>query len=296
MNTTAIKPNQREADIDTKLAELWEEAARLNRTLEDIRQALHDTLGLTERIGRYGKKLYSESLTEVTKLATLAVEDGTIASYDKARILAVIDKVGRINAKLNQIAGEVYPLNGEYEEKRWSRFFLVLNTNGHIHSSMSCQTCYFDTRFAWLPELSGLSEKDAVEAQGSILCSVCFPSAPLDWTNGISKVAQAAKDARAAEKEARDAVKAEKAIFAPDGAILRGYGRYGGEIRTLVTARREMMGAFKDRLFYGDDDGERYEFAVRMAEAIAHKTGEDQEELLTQAEIKAEKSYKREMG
>ena len=58
------------------------------------------------------------------------------------------------------------------------------NHGGHIHSTMACSTCRPTTVFAWLPELSGLSEKDAVEAYGPLLCSVCFPSAPVEWTVG----------------------------------------------------------------------------------------------------------------
>lgn len=66
----------------------------------------------------------------------------------------------------------------------WSRFFFV--PGGHIHSSMNCSSCnngIYATQFGWLPELSGLSEIDAVESQGAILCTICFPSAPVEWTN-----------------------------------------------------------------------------------------------------------------
>lgn len=76
----------------------------------------------------------------------------------------------------------------------WSRFFLVTNTNGHIHSSMSCSTCFADTDFAWLPELSGLTEADAVAEYGEILCSVCFKSAPVEWTTGTNKKVAAERE------------------------------------------------------------------------------------------------------
>jgi hypothetical protein len=66
----------------------------------------------------------------------------------------------------------------------WSRFFSV--PGGHIHSSMNCSTCNRngnDTVFAWLPKLSGLTEADAVADQGARLCTICFPSAPVEYTN-----------------------------------------------------------------------------------------------------------------
>jgi hypothetical protein len=78
----------------------------------------------------------------------------------------------------------------------WSRFFLVTSSPGHIHSSMYCSTCRPTTTFGWLPELSGKTEAVAVDEHGPTLCSVCFPSAPVDWTTGKKlTAAQAAKKA-----------------------------------------------------------------------------------------------------
>jgi hypothetical protein len=72
----------------------------------------------------------------------------------------------------------------------WTRFFLVTSSDGHIHNSTSCSTCRPSTTYSWLPELSGLTEADAVTARGMILCSVCFPSAPVEWTVGRTKPAK----------------------------------------------------------------------------------------------------------
>ncbi len=70
----------------------------------------------------------------------------------------------------------------------WQRFFLVTSSDGgHIHATTTCGTCRWTTQFGWLPQLSGLTEADAVEAHGPRLCSVCFPSAPLEWTLGIKR-------------------------------------------------------------------------------------------------------------
>lgn len=67
----------------------------------------------------------------------------------------------------------------------WSRFFLV--QDGHIHSSRACHTLRWTTRIGWLPDLSGLTEADAVAAHGPLLCTVCFPMAPVEWTVGLQK-------------------------------------------------------------------------------------------------------------
>lgn len=88
----------------------------------------------------------------------------------------------------------------EAEYTGWSRFFLVQASNGHIHRSLHCSTTYPTTQWAWLPVLSGLTEVDAVETYGEILCSICYPSAPVAWTTGVNKVEAARKDAEASLK------------------------------------------------------------------------------------------------
>lgn len=62
----------------------------------------------------------------------------------------------------------------------WQRFYLV----EHIHASQHCSSFRATTRVGWLPNLSGLTEAEAVAEHGAILCTICFPSAPTEWTNG----------------------------------------------------------------------------------------------------------------
>lgn len=77
----------------------------------------------------------------------------------------------------------------------WSRFFLVTSSPGHIHDSMHCSSCRPTTSYGWLPELSGKSETEAVEAHGPALCSVCFSSAPTEMIGGKISKAQAERKA-----------------------------------------------------------------------------------------------------
>lgn len=78
----------------------------------------------------------------------------------------------------------------------WSRFFVVTSSAGHVHSSTSCSTCRPTTMYGWLPELSGKDEATAVAELGPTLCTVCFPTAPVDWTAGKKlTAAQAARKA-----------------------------------------------------------------------------------------------------
>ena len=125
-------------------------------------------------------------------------------------------RIAKCDEHIAELEAEAAPLHALYSEHRWSRFFLVLNTNGHIHRDMSCSTCFITTDFGWLPELSGLTEAAAVEQQGEILCSVCFPSAPVEWTNGRSNSDKAAKAERDAAKAERLAKKIAKALVPDD--------------------------------------------------------------------------------
>ena len=120
----------------------------------------------------------------VARLANqLAGYEKTIAKY--GRLAAGYDaeeRMAKLDADLAVAARELTAANRQY--KGWSRFFIV--QGGHIHSTMSCSTCNngkHPTDFGWLPQLSGLTEADAVAEHGAILCTVCFPSAPVHWTN-----------------------------------------------------------------------------------------------------------------
>jgi predicted RNA-binding Zn-ribbon protein involved in translation (DUF1610 family) len=62
--------------------------------------------------------------------------------------------------------------------KGWNRFFLVQ----HIHNSMHCSSFRPTTRVGWLPDVSGLTEAEAVAEHGATLCTICFPSAPVELT------------------------------------------------------------------------------------------------------------------
>lgn len=76
------------------------------------------------------------------------------ANYDREmRELAGKTDPTATELELVAVTGEVATLNAQYNG--WSRFFLVQNNGGHIHSSMNCSTCFPSTMFAWLPTVSG---------------------------------------------------------------------------------------------------------------------------------------------
>lgn len=90
-------------------------------------------------------------------------------------------------------------LEANYDAHKWSRFFLVVSSSGHIHSNMNCHTCnkgMRQTQFTLFPSLSGCTSEEAVARLGSALCSVCFPNAPVAHREQ-TKISQAAAEALA---------------------------------------------------------------------------------------------------
>lgn len=95
----------------------------------------------------------------------------------------------------------------------WNRFFLVTSSQGHIHSNMQCSTCRPTTKFGWLPELSGDTEDAAVQAHGPALCTVCFPSAPVDNTGFKISASKAQEEAWSPDRQEKIAQREEREKF-----------------------------------------------------------------------------------
>jgi hypothetical protein len=164
-------------ETDEKLAVLFQEHAKLRQkrayavaTIMNMagaryyyqgRQRVTD-MTLEEAQAKLASDLDAYGLTE-RRSNGQALEDLTIADQ------AIYEKDQEIAALEDTYTG-------------WSRFFVVTSSNGHIHSSMHCSTCYPTTTYGWLPNLSGKSQDEAIKHFGpaaEALCSVCFPDAPV---------------------------------------------------------------------------------------------------------------------
>lgn len=102
--------------------------------------------------------------------------------YKKSSLEHTRDKYKEYKEKGEHAQNEIYKLNQQYTG--WRRFWLV--PGGHIHDNYDCSTCHKmgkATQMSWLWELSGMSLEDAVKQYGHIICSVCYPDAPLDWSS-----------------------------------------------------------------------------------------------------------------
>lgn len=194
---------------DTRLAEMYGELSKAQTQISYAAATFCSVMG--GRGGYVGRRRvmvkpgtknptyasYRDEMTAVDAFELFeALSDEQKQARNLSRRMSPAEAVASLTEK--QAAAKVISEEiVEFEESYtgWSRFFVVTSSKGHIHSSMSCSTCRYTTTFGWLPELSGQTEKDAVDEYGSVLCSVCFPSAPVEWVGGKLTKSAAAKAA-----------------------------------------------------------------------------------------------------
>lgn len=225
----------------------------------------------------------------------------------------VKDYAAKAEAALKEIyelQTAIRELDAIYEQHHWSRFFLVAASNGHIHRSMNCHSCYPTTMYVWLPELSGLTDADAVAAEGEILCTFCFPDAPVAWTEGVGRRTQEEQDAKAAEKAAKAAAKAEKSLSL-DGSTVSITSDFDGdqwhcrrkEFKTYRSAELWMVEAlafktlkekFPARHISGKPDAYSVDNITRVLEMMAEKKALTVAEILEALEKRVAKKVKEE--
>lgn len=289
MNARGLE-NCTPVEIDTVLSELWGKQQTAQHRIERLQQTKADILADGNNARRTG-------------WATRTARDGVRLCDDLAT--AIED--------LAVLKAESLPYENEYVRRGgWSRYFLVQNDNGHIHSSMTCSTCNREgqlTRFGWMIELSGTAAEDLTAEVGPNACTVCFP-----WAETIRQEADAtARRERAALKEmnrqAKEDLAKEKGITTPEGQpVYDGEPASHNQLKTLRAAEI----AATDALFYAllhkrhDEDpethrdassgyrtwaqiaGENAFEAAYLVRAIAFKKDQSFEETLTAHLAKAE--------
>jgi len=196
-------------------------------------------------------KLYSERWDILEKIDSAK---DTLEFYQKhypqrARIEEIQsceNKIAILQDKLFKVGNQILELNEIYDQDPWTRAFLVINSNGHVHSSMDCSTCFPTTRYNWLVQYSNDDEKTIVEDAGQDACTICYPSAPAEVLNRPSRIVTADKIAKAAAKAERDAKReaklAKEKADAPTASgefLYFKRGKYTEVIRTERTAVSE---------------------------------------------------------
>lgn len=169
-------------DIDTELAEVLTRYGRAMSRVDAAVNGVHALAFDSRKAGRggYSSREWRLSFDEAVAKARDRLPADAAYIVDDA-----VEKVADARAAADALRAETVELDAEWRRRPWSRFYAV--PGGHIHSSTACQTCRPTTKFSWAVSLSGASEEEAVNELGPTMCTVCFPSAPLEWTVGVKK-------------------------------------------------------------------------------------------------------------
>lgn len=292
--TTATDRRALAVETDTKLADLAVKEARAEQEQSWKMDELHRAVNDEKRHRFSGPWRMTDA--EVLNFDTSVLPDYAQRTFERKlvehhEILVVLENLRIEMDDLDQIWRD----NG-----CWSRYFLVNNSNGHVHRGQDCSTCYPTTQYLWLIDLADCDEEAMVAEYGELACTVCFPNAPAfkgygDGTSAIARLSQAERDAKAAEKAAKQAAKDAKAIAQPDGQPLRERdwrtreAGKGSVIKTERSASIALTDALQNVLVFGYSADDYMPQANYLAEALAHKQGKTIETVLAEHEAKARK-------
>jgi hypothetical protein len=301
------------AEVDTALADNYYAAQK----------AQNDRSNAAETIRMYaGERKYSANAPRFATLAEAmdaAREVAEKQSWNRGSIERALADYEAAGETVKRLYAEAKPMEAEYAERQWTRAFLVVNSNGHVHSSMTCSTCYSDrydeitgrwkpgTTYHWMPEYSGKPEAEIVADAGSRACTVCFPSAPVDRPTKMFTPDERSRAQRKIEAEAKRVEKErkrrEKALM-PDGEPLVVVTETGTRPRTVNGVTEQVPFQRTERLstlvagrkyltdgYHWGWDHPFYPVSARqtVAEAVAAKEGSTVEDVLAAAAKRAAK-------
>jgi hypothetical protein len=208
MTTIKITATSTPREVDEALAALWHQIDAAQATIDSAESSAHHAIGERPRYITRTRKEWpttGEQAMEILREGVAAVRahyaahghymntPGPVSPAALTSAERALTRHAEARATLADLHAKVGKLEAIYRARPWSRFFLVTSSAGHVHASTACSTCRVTTTYGWLPELSGTTEGEAVAKLGAVLCSVCFPSAPVGFVGGRLTKAQAAK-------------------------------------------------------------------------------------------------------
>lgn len=254
-------------EIDSKLAELYYGKYDLENEIANLRS----------RIEMYAEREYYAS--------------------SKAQVESKLEKVLE---DYKVLLASVLILNKKYTG--WSRAFLVSNSNGHIHASQDCSTCFPSTRYIWLTDLSGQDRLEIAGLAGEKACSVCYPDAPSEYFARKCQLEDPAvvkaREERAVAKAEREEKRIAVGISNPDGSnlLVRNWWDslgYKENLKTERTARiwvKNHLVALSDVKEWQKEKFESVRPDIeKVLIAIAHKKNQSVEFVRAEIQKKADK-------
>lgn len=287
MNITTASP----AEIDTEIYCLEIELDRANASVGGARDNVRKAIGQVSTTIREANGRNRTRFTEVWPTPWIVAEqtareldpatetaDWRLLHYTGVKTVGdALAALDAIEAKRTELRAALTPLYARYNAERWTRVYLVTNSNGHVHSSTSCRNCYVSTTYYWVTELSAATDAEVVAQAGGNSCLTCYASVrELIDANRECRIEEPAKRKAREEREAAAKARAEKAaakgITTPDGEplVINKHG-YNETIKTARAAQIELV----DLLWYAKHYGRTDDSAVIeiLVTALAHKNG-----------------------
>lgn len=166
-----MTPTENDTALLRELVNLQSAGHKLNYAIYQLRNAI-TCADDAYYIGRDGDLFIRATKQQVGNHEAITIASNLPKCADKLTELA------KAQTQVDAIAKKIEMLEANYDAQKWSRFFLVVSSAGHIHAHMGCHTCnkgHRPTSFTLFPSLSGCTTDEAVARLGSALCSVCFP-------------------------------------------------------------------------------------------------------------------------
>lgn len=219
-------------EIDTELARIYREVqtlrGRRDQQWNSVRAAVQRFLVLGYNQEPTAQQM-NDSISEALEFGPgMDVDADEVGEIRLLSIYSAVQKYQSLCEAVDETWLEAQPYDEEFASRGgWTRAFLVNNSNGHVHSSMHCATCYDTTEYCWMTDYSDHSEAEIVEAAGERACTVCYPSAPVEVLRRPTKMftddekaAQQAREERATAKAERDAAQITTMVY-DHGSYLR---------------------------------------------------------------------------
>lgn len=291
MNITTATP----VEIDTEISRLEATQANLRSQRTSAAYSIRRSAG-QERDRRTG--LWDGELDA----AIAAVEAGTIESYNRHSANHALIALRELDVELEALREQIAPLDAEYIRRgRWSRVYLVTNSNGHVHNTTSCRNCYDSTSYYWVTDLSAATDEEVVAQAGARTCLTCYSAVREDIVaDRPCLIEEPGKRKAREERQAAAAARAEKVrikgITTPDGQplVIREDGhRYDETLKTQRAAEIKLV----DLLFwagYGRQADTTQGIRAQILAALAAKKGTTVEQEQAAAEIRLVARNKRE--
>jgi hypothetical protein len=279
------------AQIDGKIQELEIELGAVVRQIELATEDVHRAIGQRDTRVNQGTNRRPRYVSEWPTTAEEAIQAARALPSDTlnrnwtARVYEGLETITDVLAKLDghllrasELHTALAPLNARYAAEPWSRAWLVTNSGGHVHNTLSCRNCYVTTTYYWVTELSGATDEEVVAQAGAQTCLTCYSSVREDIVAGRPCLIE--EPHKKAARIEREKVAAEKARLAalrgitnPDGTpvVIRVHN-YPETIKTERTAKVELVNLMWYQKHYSFDDQRAAAIEILEA-ALAHKNG-----------------------